>query len=132
MTCNQPFTEAEQEDFLELIQTLNPDAVTISSETVKRDILKKFEEKVKEVKLSLSKIPGKISFTVDAWTSKNILPFMAIRAHWISSDWVYQTVLLDFSYIDGSHKGVDFCNIFLKCLDRFDIPLMKVLGITIK
>lgn len=55
---------------------------------------------------------------------------MAIRAHWISADWVYQTVLLDFSYIDGSHGGGDFCDIFLKCLKRFDIPLSKVLAVT--
>lgn len=54
VVCNQPFTEVEQEAFLEVIQTLNPDAVTVSSQTVKRDIIQKFQAKVEEVKLSLS------------------------------------------------------------------------------
>lgn len=121
VTSNQPFTEVEQEEFLDLIRTLNPDAITVSSETVKRDIIEKFENKVKEIKLILSKVPGKISF---------VLPFLAIRAHSISEDWVYKTILVDFLYIDGSHGGENLCDIFLKCLKRFDIPLTKVLSLT--
>lgn len=130
MTCNQPFSEVEQEAFLEMIKILNPAAITISSSTVKRDIIKKFEEKVKVMTAHLKKVPGKISFTIDAWTSKNFLPFMAIRAHWINSEWVYQTVLLDFVYIDGIHDGKKFSVLFLQCLERFEIPLSKVLALT--
>lgn len=78
---------------------------------------------------SLKKVPGKISFT-DAWTSKNVLPFMAIRAHWISSDWAYETVLLDFSHIDGKHDGKNFRSMFVQCLERFQIPLSKMLALT--
>ncbi|KAG4066329.1 hypothetical protein HA402_000553 [Bradysia odoriphaga] len=130
VTCNQPFSEVEQETFLEMIKILNPAAITISSPTVKRDIIKKFEEKVKVMIAHLKKVPGKISFTIDAWTSQNVLPFVAIRAHWINSEWVYETVLLDFLYIDGSHDGQKFSDIFLKCLDRFEIPFSKVLALT--
>ncbi|KAJ6649066.1 putative AC transposase, partial [Pseudolycoriella hygida] len=90
----------------------------------------KFEEKVKEMVAYLKEVPGKLSFTIDAWTSKNVLPFMAIRAHWINSEWVYETVLLDFWHIEGSHKGTNFGEIFLKCLERFEIPLSKVLALT--
>lgn len=130
VTCNQPFTEVEQESFLEMIQILNPAAETISSSTVKRDVIKKFQEKVKVMIAYLKKIPGKISFTIDAWTSKNVLPFVAIRAHWINSEWVYETVLLDFVYIEGSHDGKKFSDLFLQCLERFEIPLSKVLALT--
>ncbi|KAJ6648470.1 hypothetical protein Bhyg_03700, partial [Pseudolycoriella hygida] len=45
VVCNQPFTEVEQQAFLDMIHILNPAAITISSSTVKRDIMKKFEEK---------------------------------------------------------------------------------------
>lgn len=130
MVCNQPFTEVEQEAFLEMIKILNPAAITISSSTVKRDIMKKFEEKTKYMIAYLKKVPGKMSFTLDAWTSKNFIPFMAIRAHWINSDWVYETVLLDFSHILDLHDGKNFCSIFLQCLERFEIPLSKVLALT--
>lgn len=131
ISSDQPFSECGVESFLKMIATLNPDATTISKETVKRDILKKFAEVVEMIKLKLSKVPGKLSFTLDAWTSKNCLPFMAIRAHWINDKWEYETVLLDFCYIKGNHGGFNFSNIFLECLKRFEIPLSKVLGLTI-
>lgn len=130
VTCNQPFTEVEQDSFLEMIKILNPAAITVSSQLVKRDIIKKFEERVKEMITYLKKVPGKISFTIDAWTSKNVIPFITIRAHWINSDWAYETVLLDFVHIIGSHDGKNFRSIFLKCLERFEIPLSKVLALT--
>lgn len=114
-----------------MIATLNPEAVTISKETVKRDIMKKFAEEVEVIILKLGKFSGRFSFTLDAWTSKNMLPFMAIRAHWINDDWEYETVLLDFCHIKGNHKGPNLSKIFLACLSRFQIPLSKVLGVTI-
>lgn len=128
---DQPFSECEVESFLEMIKILNPDAVSVCKETVKRDIIKKFQELVKEIKLKLSKSPGKFSFTLDAWTSKNVIPFMAIRAHWINADWEYETVLLDFCHIQGKHDGLNFSKMFLGCLQRYEIPLSKVLGVTI-
>lgn len=81
MTCNQPFSEVEQEAFLEMVKTLNPQAESISDSTMKRDLMAAYLKKVEEIKEYLKKVPGKISFTVDAWTSKNVLPFMAVRAH---------------------------------------------------
>lgn len=128
---SQPFCECEIDSFLEMIETLNPEANTISRETVKRDIMKKYEQLVEDIKLKLKKSPAKFSFTVDAWTSKNVLPFLAIRAHWINVDFEYETVLLDFAHIDGKHDGEKFSQIFLKCLNRFEIPLSKVLGVTV-
>lgn len=128
---NQPFSEPEVETFLEMIKTLNPEAKTICKETVKRDIMKKFQEVVNEIKSKLNKSPAKFSFTMDAWTSKNMLPFLAIRAHWMNANFEYETVLLDFCHITGKHDGPKFCSIFLDCLKRFDIPLSKVLGVTV-
>lgn len=127
---DQPFIESTNEYFLEMIKTLNSNAVTVGNQTVKRDIMEMFATKVEEIKAKLKKATGKFSFTLDAWTSKNMLPFMAIRTHWIDEDWVYRTVLLDFCYIEGKHDGENFCKIFLECLKRFEIPLLKVLAIT--
>lgn len=92
--------------------------------------MKKFAEQVKAIKSKLEKVAGRFSVTLDAWTSKNTLPFIAIRAHWINDLWEYETVLLDFCFIQGSHGGLNFSNIFLACLARFDIPLSKILGVT--
>lgn len=127
---NQPFTEAQQKEFVEMIHLLNPVAELISDKTVKRDLMAKYLEKVEEIKLLISQAPGKFSFTVDGWTSKNVHPFMAIRAHWISKEWEHKSILLDLSYIDGDHSGLHYSKIFMACLERFNIPLSKVMCIT--
>ncbi|KAG4074092.1 hypothetical protein HA402_014297 [Bradysia odoriphaga] len=130
LMSNQPFTECEEEYFLKMIKTLNPTATTISDQTVKRDIMKLFEERIVVIKSILSKVPGKLSFTIDAWTSKNVIAFMAIRAHWIDEDWAYQSLIVDFSYIEGKHSGQNLCKHFVDCLNRFDIPFSKIMAVT--
>lgn len=130
INSDQPFCECQQEDFVELLKSLNPEAKHFSAQTVKRDIMKKFEECVAETKIRLSKVSSKFAFTVDAWTSKNVLPFMDIRAHWINDDWTYESVVVDFSFIEGDHAGKNLCKIFVDCLKRFEIPLSKVSAVT--
>lgn len=93
--------------------------------------MKKFAEEFEQVKSTVSDIPGKISFTIDGWTSKNIFPFVNIRAHWIDAQWQSQSILLEFSEIHNEHSGDNLCKIFLKCLDRFGISVSKILAITL-
>ncbi|KAJ6647884.1 Zinc finger BED domain-containing protein RICESLEEPER 4, partial [Pseudolycoriella hygida] len=75
--CNQPFTEPQQQAFVALIRTLNPDAVVVSS--CKSDLLAAYAAALDNLKAELAKIPGKISITMDAWTSTNSLAFLATR-----------------------------------------------------
>ena len=55
---------------------------------------------------------------------------MAIRAHWITMDWKQETTLLDLPHIDGSHDGLKFGKLFIKCLEKFGIPFPKVMAVT--
>lgn len=61
-----------------MIDTLK--AHLISDKTVRADITAdRNQVKLEELKTKMSSIPGKISTTMDGWTSKNILSFLAIR-----------------------------------------------------
>ena len=55
--CNQPFTEPEQESFVHMIDSLNPQAKTMSADTIKNDVVSMYESKVEilrqELKVSL-------------------------------------------------------------------------------
>lgn len=114
-----------------MVRTLNPEAKTISDKTVRADLMATFEIKFNEIKKELNAVPGKISFTMDLWTSKNLLSFMAIRGHWLDANWTYQSKLLDFSHVNTDHTGENLCHILNDCLTRFDIPHSKILGITL-
>lgn len=129
--CSQPFTEPQQKAFLNVVRTLNPSAKTVSSTTLKRDLMEKYNNKAKALKIKLDKVKGMFSFTIDCWTSKNVLPFMNIRVHWINDSWTQESAMVDFCHLQGKHSGSKLCNEFTKTLIRFGIPLKKVLGITL-
>lgn len=128
---DEPFSTVEEPAFVEMIHSLNPKAEIISDKTVRADLMAIYEKLIDEIKIELSTVPGKLSFTMDGWTAKNVLPFVAIRAHWLDSTWSYKSKMLDFAYVRGEHNGLKLKDIFMNCLSRFDIPIEKVLAITV-
>jgi len=75
---------------------LHPEVECLSGDTVKVYILSMFEEERNRMRKVLQDTLGKISFTLDAWTSRNQLPFLGITAHWVDSEWDLRSTLLDF------------------------------------
>lgn len=129
VVTDQPFTEVQHKAFLNLLQTLNPEASSVSDKTIRRDMMKAFLHELEQNKSRINDLPGKISFTIDGWSSKNVLSFVAMRAHFINIEWKYESLLLDFIEVDG-HSGFELKETFLDCLKRYVIPLSKVMAIT--
>lgn len=50
-------------------------------------------------------VEGKISISLDAWTSSNNYAFMAIVAHYITKAGQLEELLIDFRELDGEHSG---------------------------
>jgi hypothetical protein len=78
----------------------------------------------------LQSIPGNFSFTTDAWTSKTVISFTSVRAHWINTNWEYKEIMVDFPVIMGNHFWKTIGNLFLESLDQIEIPLAKVFSLT--
>lgn len=114
-----------------MVETLNPDAELYTDKTMRADLLSTFAEKFNDLKVQVSEIPGKMAITMDGWTSKNVLPFLAIRAHWLDEQWDYKSQLLDFCHIEGSHSGKTFKDLFSNALQSLGIPLDKIISITV-
>ncbi|KAG4070300.1 hypothetical protein HA402_014400 [Bradysia odoriphaga] len=129
--CDEPFTATQEEAFANLVRTLNPHAKLYSDKTMRADLLDTFKVKLNELRVQMSEVPGKISVTMDGWTSKNVLPFLAIRAHWLDAEWNYKSQLLDFCHIEGSHSGKAFKDLFVEVLQSLEIPLQKIISITV-
>ena len=66
-------------------------------------------------------MPGKISFTLDAWTSSNCIPFLGITAHWISDKWELKNTIVDFVKLEGPHSGKNIKEVFLNSLNNLGI-----------
>ena len=62
-----------------LLQMLNQGAEVPSADTVRDAILAMFIKEQDNMRKVLQETPGKISFTLDAWTSRNQHPFLGIK-----------------------------------------------------
>src|SRR5947209_20380893 len=66
-----------------------------------------------------------LSFTLDTWTSSNMLPFLGITTHWITRDWELKEILLDFCMLYGPHSSENLAKVFECCCQELGI-LTKV------
>ena len=64
---------------------------------------------------------GKISYTTDTWSSKNMTPYMAVTAHWMAEKNGHlelKSALLAFQKVWGSHTAKNLASVMLRILDR--------------
>ena len=76
---------------------------------------------------NLKRIPSKISFTFDAWTSAPGDPYLSLTAHFIDAPsdrptaWELKSDQLIFQEIEGRHTGKNMSNILSCALDRYSL-----------
>lgn len=129
--CKHDITEPQNEAFLQVVRSLNPKAKVVLSTTLKEDHMKSYAAKFEAVKKKLSDCSGKFSFTISLVPKKS-LSFVKIKACWINTVvWKKENMLLDFSHVNGTDLASDLCEIFVKCMGQYEIPLSKVLGVTL-
>ena len=74
----------------------------------------------------------KISFTTDCWSDSNLMPFMAITAHWTDHRTKdtqqgqryilgLNSELIAFHCIPSRHTGDHLAMVFMSMLDRYKI-----------
>src|SRR5215212_7426424 len=112
------FTIIKELSFIDLVKSLCPNADLFSADTAKRKIIDSYTTDMKRVQEELKKIPGKFSFTMDAWTSPSIKSFLAITVHFIDNNWQLQHLLVDFTQIFSSHTGENIKDAFVAELEN--------------
>ncbi|CAB5183107.1 unnamed protein product [Rhizophagus irregularis] len=115
---------------------LNPNAKSLSADTIHNDIMKSFKDEKNKIQEILQNAPGRLSFTLDAlvkkcdaWTSPSYIPFLGITVHWITQDWQLKETLIDFCKLSGPHSGKNLYETFEHCCDDMRI-LTKIMAIT--
>ena len=89
-----------------LIQHCNASILSISKQTLVRDLDKTFLSAQNALKVKLQehvKVSSRISITTDAWTATNFKEFIAVTGHWIDKDWRQRSHLLDVVHLIVSY-----------------------------
>ncbi|CAG8852769.1 14533_t:CDS:2, partial [Gigaspora margarita] len=100
-------------NFQTMIKRLNNIAKIPSADTISNKITNIFNYEQANLQKKLQEISGKISFTLDTWTSKNQKSFIGVTAHWISKDWKLQQCTIEFCHFEGSHSGKNLAELEL-------------------
>ena len=101
-----PFSFVEYAGIRSIFQYLHPQIQSVSRNTAKADALKLYKKEKLRTKLMLETIPGRISFTSDAWTSLTSDGYVCLTAHFIDKNWNLQKRVLNFSFMPPPHSGV--------------------------
>jgi hypothetical protein len=94
---------------------------------VRAEILRRAEIAEGRVRETLKKVPSKISFTFDAWTSALGDPYLSLTAHYIDAPadcpnaWELKSDQLIFQEIQGRHTGRNMGDILVHALDRYNL-----------
>jgi hypothetical protein len=75
---------------------------------------------------------GKVSFTSDLWSDKNLRSYLCLTAHWMARNkrtgaLELQCALIAFHHVTGRHDGVNLARIMIALLDRAGVTT-KVCG----
>lgn len=71
---------------------------------------------------------GKISFTADLWSDKNLRPYLCMTAHWMgrnkhSGSLDLKCALVAFHNMVGKHDGENIARVVVALLDRAGITI---------
>jgi hypothetical protein len=108
--ANLPFTFVERQSFRDVMLLLNPSVrngkMLFSRKTIARDV--HYLHKSHTLNLeNLFKTIDHISFTLDAWTSPNVVAFLGVTAHAITKNWELIDVVVAMPEVHGEFKFND-------------------------
>lgn len=126
---NMSFAQVSSADFHAYSCLLLPNAPLVSKDTVRADVLRAAQEEKAKLQGLLTSLTSKISITTDCWTSGNSIPFCAVTAHWVDSDWKQRDMLIAFRELRGSHTGENLCAMLSSVLVDWGINT-KLMGLT--
>src|SRR5271163_3221779 len=95
----QPFIIVKEISFQNFVDTLYLAIKLPSANIIKNHIINIYDSEIKKIKEIMQNISGKISYTIDIWTSSSAKSFLAITAHFMNKEWKLQSILLDFVQI---------------------------------
>lgn len=117
----QAFSIVEDKGFREFSSLLDPSYPLPSRTTLSKSYLQNIYDDVKQqVKEKLANADS-ITLTCDGWTSLTNESYMVLTAHYISSDWVLKTYLLDCFPVTESHIAEFLRNEILNVVSSWGI-----------
>jgi len=116
-----PLAVVDYDGFRRFVSSLNPVFKMVSRRTITDDCSKKYQEEKQVLLDVLKNVKGRVSLTMDMWTSNQTLGYMCITCHFTDDDWKMHKRTLKFSFMKTPHTGVAMFNAVLRFLQEWNI-----------
>jgi hypothetical protein len=130
ITDFQPFSVVEDALFKQFVSALNPSYQLPNRHTLSRTTIPAlYEETVLKVKDRISQ-GMKFCITTDCWTSRNTVNYMAVTAHFVSSEFQLCSVLLECCATDFSHTSENLATELRRVVESWRIENKILLAVS--
>ncbi|XP_025813035.1 zinc finger BED domain-containing protein RICESLEEPER 2-like [Panicum hallii] len=117
-----PLCFAESDAFQEYIMNAhNPRFVKISRQTIARDLIKLFNERMEKLIETLKNSVSSIAITSDIWCGKAKEDYISVVAHFVNFHWRLEKRLLGLRPIEVVHTGRNIADRVATVVDDYDI-----------
>lgn len=128
VSLHLPFRAVENPYWRDLCKLQNPKFLLPSARTIRRRLDDHLEQWETSVLADLPK-SGKVSLSLDCWSSSTRMSFMAIKAHYITDDWKLAEELIGFEPLTGVHSGQELASVVNNILEKRKLS-ERVISIT--
>lgn len=115
-----PLHMVEHPAFVTFVQNLQPQFKMVSCGDVEGDILSIYQKEKQSLLQLVGAIPGRVSLTLELWTSSQTLDYICLTGHFIDSDWKMHRQVLNFIVV-SSHTGSALADGIAVCLSDWNM-----------
>ena len=115
------YVAVEEPYFIDFVKTISPTFKLFGADTVRADIMKQFDTASVLVKEFFENYNGRLSFTMDGWSSITLTAYLALTVHFIDSDWNLCAFVLDFIPHIGDHSGSNLATSVYASLKKYSV-----------
>lgn len=125
-----PTNMVEHSGFIDFTRILQPHFSMVSFDSVHSEILAIYMREKKSLADTLAEIPGRVSLTVDLWTSDQTLGYAILTGHFIDADWRLNCRVLKFVLVPFPDSQVAFNHAVVSCLSEWGLG-SKLFALTV-
>lgn len=119
----QPFSVVENKGFKDYTHALNPNYELPHRKKLSNQLLlAEYENQLQATKQMINDFCNLICLTADCWTSRTLVPYIAITGHFIHTETLeYKSILIKCSVLEDSHTGVNLGEELKKIAEEWGI-----------
>ncbi|KAK2994481.1 hypothetical protein RJ640_021286 [Escallonia rubra] len=125
-----PLHIVEHRGFIDFVRTLQPQFNMVSSSSVEGDCVGVYLKEKQGLLNVLNGLPGRVSLTMDLWTSDHGLGYVLLSGHFIDADWKFHRRILNVVMLPLPFSEVSYNHAVVTCLSHWSLD-SKIFTVTL-